>query len=286
MTQGFNPTTRDPRFFETPYSSTWDKVIAFAARTLAVTPPVVPVLDLHPDYQPNVDFKKLKADGFGAVIVKLTEANWVVDGSHEYCYRAQDADLAVMVYHFFRSNVSGQLQANTHLFELYKIVERLLYKPPTWADVETPDNVSVNTRVGNLLNYLEVTNDYRARSGFYSSPYLWQQLIGNTSWAPNYDGWVAHWTSASSPTLPIGWVSPMLKLWQIGVSGKHSWVPLVPAVTTNVDYNYFFGTQNELRAYCGVVEPIPPDDDLQEQIDALNKRVTDLENAEYKVVRI
>jgi GH25 family lysozyme M1 (1,4-beta-N-acetylmuramidase)/uncharacterized coiled-coil protein SlyX len=277
---------RNPRHFESPYPSFWDKAKALAYSTLAIGPTTVPVVDLHPAYQPVVDFPRLKADGIEAVVVKLTEATWTVDGAVDYCLRAQDADLGVMVYHWFRSNVNGTSQAEYHLAQLAPVNDRLGYKAPTWADVESSDGVTQAVRRAELFEYLHVTNTYRRRSGYYSSPYLWQQLIGNVEWASDYDGWVAHWTSAATPTLPIGWTNEMVRMWQRGISGKHSWIPDVPAVQGSVDYNLFYGTVEELRAYIGigVVEP-PPDDECkcQEEIAALDERIT---NAEINIATL
>lgn len=256
---------RRAKDFETPYPSIWDKVKYSLQRAIADPIEIVPIVDLHPRYQPVVDFPGLKNEQFAAVVIKLTQAKWTITNAVEYCLRAQDAELDVMVYHWFQDNVSGVGQAEYHLNELTKLAARLGYNPPTWADVERAYQNSIATRRIRLHEYLLVTGSYRKRSGFYSSPSLWLSLIGNIGWVKDFDAWLAHWTSGAY-VLPVGWVKAMIKLWQKGVSGAHSWIPPVPAVpyipgvqSGNVDYNLWQGTRETLKQYIGSDTPEPPD---------------------------
>lgn len=273
---------RDPKYFEpVDRPSAFEIVKTLVLETLWESSPKTPVLDLHPRYQPSVDFVQLNLDGIGAVIVKLTQGMWSINGSVEYCLRAQDADLGVMVYHWFEDDEDGTRQAEYHLEHLLILADRLGYSPPTWADVEEAYQSSVFLRRQRLHDYLQTVGAYREGSGCYSSRYKWLELIGDVSWAANFEGWLAAWTSVSPPVLPIGWAEAMLRLWQIGISGYHHWVPLVPGVEGKVDYNLFYGNMEALRKYIGMDEVVPPPVDpichCQEEIDSINVHISSLE---------
>jgi GH25 family lysozyme M1 (1,4-beta-N-acetylmuramidase) len=73
----------------------------------------------------------------------------------------------------------------------------------------------------------------------YTSPYFWKTYHGDTRSLAREGSllWIAHWTSASSPTVPAanwdgrGWV-----VWQHSSTGR------VPGISGNVDLNRFQGT--------------------------------------------
>ena len=74
----------------------------------------------------------------------------------------------------------------------------------------------------------------------YCSPTFWKNYLGDTAWfAQNgYDVlWVAHWTAASSPTVPGGnWGGKSWTFWQYTSDG------VVPGITGRVDMNRYNGT--------------------------------------------
>jgi GH25 family lysozyme M1 (1,4-beta-N-acetylmuramidase) len=202
----------------------------------------------------DVDFVALKASGIEFVILKATEGiSWLDDRFEEYWQGALDAGLLVMTYHFFRSNYNGKEQAEHHRDSIYQFLIQAGYATPiVWFDVETDDGATVEQRRKRLFAALTQATSDGYVAGYYSSPYLWGKLIGSVSWANEFFGWVAHWTSTIKPTLPIGWTEETTPFWQNGIYPTHGWVEEVDGVSSSVDHNYFFGTREDLESMLGV----------------------------------
>ncbi len=74
----------------------------------------------------------------------------------------------------------------------------------------------------------------------YVSPTFWKNYMGDTTWFSlnGYDVlWVAHWTSASGPTVPgVNWGGDGWTFWQYTSDG------VVPGISGRVDLNRYNGT--------------------------------------------
>ena len=267
----FNPALRHEQDFRLP-----PKPQSFFGhiRSLLSTPIYTRGVDLS-HWNGEVDFVALKASGIDFVILKATEGiGWIDEKFDEYWKAAHEAGLLIMTYHFFRSNYSGAAQAEHHLSTIAEFLETVGYTHPViWCDVETADGASVSQRRNRVLAFHQTITGLGYQSGHYSSPYLWNTLIGNVSWADDYAGWDAHWTSASEPILPLGWTKNSTRVWQYGIYPTYGWVEPVDGVSGAVDCNWFYGSLHDLKDWLGVTVTPPPMDCC----DALRAEIARLE---------
>ena len=75
----------------------------------------------------------------------------------------------------------------------------------------------------------------------YTAAYIWNNLPGDTSWATDYDLWVANYTPGPRPYLP--------KPWRTWVFWQHTSTHQVPGIRGPVDHNRFNGSYDDLLAY-------------------------------------
>jgi len=225
-------------------------------------------------HQGDVDFFALKNSGVEFVILKATEGDsWVDDRFAEYWRKALDAGLLVMTYHFFRSNFGGSVQAKHHNTIIQEFLSASRYETPViWFDVETEDGATKSQRQNRLLAAHQTAEALGYQSGHYSSPYLWDKLIGDVPWAYNYYGWIAHWTSASSPSLPLGWTKEKTKVWQYGIYPRYSWTNPVEGVSGEVDVDWFYGTREDLEQWLGANPVMECCDELKSEIELLKEQ--------------
>ena len=76
-------------------------------------------IDCHPNYQPGLDFKRVKSLGYAAAICKVSEGtSYVPNGLKAYVERIKAAGLIVGYYHFL-TDASGDWQAE-HFAEVVR----------------------------------------------------------------------------------------------------------------------------------------------------------------------
>lgn len=221
------------------------------------------------------------------LIVKATEGVNIIDNMFTTHWQGAVSHAPVMVYHFFRSNLSGAQQAD-FLLQTIEPLRQVQGSTVVWLDIETPDNVSNSTRINRVKSFLAtVEAEMPGRVGVYSSPYLWSSLMTINGMAPAwinlYWQWPAHWTSASSPSLPMGWTFDRVKVWQYGIWDNHSWVEAMPGIGPDVDANRgYFSSREALSDFVGI-NPAPPDPplpglcDCSDQLAALQAQLDDHE---------
>ena len=108
-------------------------------------------------------------------------------------------------YHYFRAGFDGAQQA-----KFFNTYVGMGGKLPPAVDVESINNTGfAQSFFANRLKacLLECENLFGRRPMIYTSKSKWEQLVGNVSWAADYDLWVAHYSTAlTAPLLPNGWV--------------------------------------------------------------------------------
>jgi GH25 family lysozyme M1 (1,4-beta-N-acetylmuramidase) len=273
--QDFNPNTRVRGEFFYPVRTENFLTKATSYLTSILAEPVrIRGIDLS-HWNGKVDFEAVKLSGIDFVILKATESDWFLDDTFDYNWRASLAnELVAMPYHFFRSNVKGNPQVEW-FFRAENggtFVEEVEGKTCLWWDVETSDNTSVTARQNRLYGACTLTVGKGLQTGYYSSPYKWNSLIGNVPWADDFWGWVAHWADVAYPSLPTGWTREKTRVWQNGIYPNYSWVEPVEGVQGSVDHNYFFGTLQELRDWLGYTPP-PPTPDCCDKIEAIEQEL-------------
>ena len=247
----FDPRKRESSFFVIPEKT---ENIILRLKLLLATPTFIDGVDMS-HWNNERDFQKIRNSGIDFVILKATEGTGFKDATFDPSWRnALDNDLAVMPYHFFRSNYGGSVQVKWCLDNIQDFLSTVNGKTIIWNDVETSDGASISQRQNRLLASHQTFSANGFKSGNYSSPYLWNLLVGNVPWANDYLQWVAHWTSAGEPILPLGWSREKTKFWQYGIYPTYSWAKKVEGAGT-VDVNRFYGTVKELYELLGVVAP-------------------------------
>ena len=273
MTMDFNPLYRNELdFYAQPTFA--GRVRNLFANVLAATVYVRGGDFSH--HQGTLTPSLLKSSGLEFAILKATEDVAFVDPTFsENWQKLLEGGFEVLgTYHFMRQNFGGASQANHHLSIIQPLIDALDGKIiPPFGDVETADGATLAQIRNRTLAFNQTIENNFKKGGDYSSPGLWSNLIGDVDWAQDYFNWVAHWTSAPNPVMPVGWSAEKTKFWQYGVAQKHSWVePIQGTESIEVDANRFFGTMAELKEYVGIV-PDPPDEELQKQIDELKAEI-------------
>lgn len=198
----------------------------------------------------NIDFSKVATAGIEFVFIKATEGTSFVDSKYALNFASASANnIYRSAYHFFRSNISGTAQA-THFLDISDKGDL-----PDIVDLETVDSTSNATRLRRLHDFLLAVEDSRQRKPLIYSNYYFvrDRLSPHPSWLTDYDLWIANYTTASQPSIPLPYQT--WKFWQYTSTGK------VSGISGNVDLNWFNGTTEELQMYIrGGGDPLPPPD--------------------------
>lgn len=168
-----------------------------------------------------IDFDKVKADGYSFVFLKASEGTDFKDRNFiSNLHNAKKAGLKTGVYHFFRFDTDGQMQA-------LNLLNSVRYQPidfPLVIDIEEWGNPDVTTtrdiieNLRRMINYLE-NNNFNIM--LYSNKDGYNRFIkGNFD---NYPLWIGSFTT---PEPEIDW-----SIWQYTHSGS------VDGVKGNVDIN-------------------------------------------------
>ena len=199
-------------------------------------------------HQGTIDWGRVADAGKEFAFVRATAGTLTADVAYDTNLAgARAAGVAVGSYHFGNPDSA----ANDALNEARWFVQN--------ATVESGDLVPVlDLEVSNGLGAAALTTWARTwltevesatgvRPLIYTTPNFWSGSMANTDWfAQNgYHVWVAHWTSASQPTVPAGnWAGHGWTFWQ------HSSTGSVPGVSGPVDLDQFNGARCPGRSSC------------------------------------
>jgi len=207
-------------------------------------------------YNGTLDFTALRASGVVGIILKCSESINYKDTQFENNWqKARDNGMGVMVYHFFRDKPAAD-EFDWFMRCAVNFMDDVDGHTAVALDVETNNGVPAATRADRAFGFCELARKAGLLDGIYSSPYLVNSLFpyGETRWSYLSWQWVAHWTSASTYTLPAGWSRSLVKAWQFGISPTHSWVPKISGAGT-VDCNrMYFASEQALKQWLGQVE--------------------------------
>lgn len=156
------------------------------------------------------------------VILKATQGLRILDARFgERWARLRFAGWRRAAYHFYEPDAPGLMQAKVFWEVTGAQPGELLA-----LDFERfPEGMAKATVVKGVRDFLAYLADKSGSAPpIYTSAYVWNSVIGETDWARQYPLWVAHYTTAAAPSLPLGW--ERWALWQYGagywpgVSGK------------------------------------------------------------------
>lgn len=190
-------------------------------------------------YNGNIDWHSVKSDDKYFVSIKATEgvsyssAFYFTDNIHP----ARDAGLIAGGFHFFVGTDSGKDQAEYFL----KVADPKPGDLLPMLDVEQTNGASDQQMADGMAEWMEVVERAVGKKPFiYVSASFWSQ-IGNPKGFEDNPLWVAEYTSAPSPKLPMGW--HLYTIWQ------HSEASSVNGISGNVDADKFNGGLDQLDIF-------------------------------------
>lgn len=264
------PENRDPLQFLLPDVSLLQRTARVAQQVLNPLPKIK-IIDESVWQIDPIDYKKsYEQGGIVGTVIKFTEGDNKVDPRRlVHLNGSQQIGRKNLAYHFLRWNKSGKAQALW--FAQFTDPLRAAQGGARYViDLESLDGTTENQRVdvGGEFCYWFNQELGIANLGIYSSPAWWQQMFpsGMPSWSVGLWKWVAHWTSAAMPTLPIGWSWSNTYLWQNGIWKTYPWCYEVLGYTPNVDTDYgFFADEAAFVKWVGAETtppPVPPSDPI------------------------
>lgn len=197
-------------------------------RFFAETPAVEPDPQLYPirgidisAHNGDVDFNKVKADGYDFVILKTTEGTDFKDRKFiENLHNARRAGLKVGAYHFFRFDTDGTMQA---INLMHSLRHHTLHLPAVidieeWGNPGVTETRDIIENLRKMISHLEY-NDIPII--LYSNKDGYNRFIRG-----NFDRYPLWISSFTVPDESIDW-----SIWQYSHSGK------VDGVKSKVDLN-------------------------------------------------
>lgn len=181
----------------------------------------------------DIDFDKVKSQGYEFVIIKATEGSTFRDKKFvENVRRAREAGLKVGAYHFFRFDSPGYIQGLNFASALR---DRGLDLPAVidleeWTNPNMQATPLVMQRLGDMIDHLEQRGH---RVMLYTNKNGYNRFL--KSYSRSLPLWIC---SLASEPVDIRWT-----LWQATHSGK------VDGVDHPVDINAFAGTRSDWEAF-------------------------------------
>jgi GH25 family lysozyme M1 (1,4-beta-N-acetylmuramidase) len=230
--------THKPRPTPTPLPTTTPTATPSPSPT--ATPSYLEGLDVSV-YQNTIDWTQVAAAGKKFAIVRASAGSLTADTRYAANRSgAKAAGLPMAAYHFANPDTA----TNDALNEANWFLQNA---SPTHGDlipaldVEVTNGLSVSAMQAWVSTWLtRVSAVTGVKPMIYSSPNFWATSMGDTRQFADSGYkvlWIAHWTSASQPTVPAAnWGGNGWTFWQYTSSGT------VPGITGNVDLDRYNGT--------------------------------------------
>ncbi|KZT37549.1 glycoside hydrolase family 25 protein [Sistotremastrum suecicum HHB10207 ss-3] len=181
------------------------------------------------DFQTNVNWATVKANGIQFAYVKATEGTTFISNQFAQQYNgAFNQGIIRGAYHFAHPDTStGAAQASFFVAHGGGWSADGLTLPGT-LDIETNPNgatcygLSTSAMVSWISSFVNEYHSLTTRFPvIYTTTSWWNQCTGSsTAFAANSPLWIAHFTTASSPgALPAGW--SVFTFWQFADSGTN-----------------------------------------------------------------
>jgi lysozyme len=203
------------------------------------SPTVVAGIDVS-YHQGTIDWTRVSDAGKRFVYVRSSAGTLTSDPAYvRNRAGARAVGLAVGAYHFGNPDSAPNDAANeaTWFLENAEVTSGDLVPV---LDLEVANGLSASALISWAQTWLA---DVEAATGvkpiIYTNRNFWSTSLANTEWfARNgYRLWIAHWTTASEPTLPANdWAGTGWTFWQHTSAGS------VPGISGNVDLDRFNGT--------------------------------------------
>lgn len=203
----------------------------------------VPGVDVS-HYQGAINWSSVKSAGIQFAYIKATESTTYKDPNFNTNYlNAYNAKVIRGAYHFARPNLSSGAAQATYFASNGGAWSRDNLTLPGMLDLEGGCYSKSASAMQSWI--LDFYNTYKAKTGrdvvIYTSASWWNSCTGGwggmSAKSPLF---VAHWTSAASPSIPSGF--PYWTFWQYTDSGA------VGGISGAVDRDRFSGTSARLLA--------------------------------------
>lgn len=180
----------------------------------------------------DIDFGAVAGAGYRFVYIKASEGTDYKDRHFvDNIRRAREAGLDVGVYHFFRFDTDGEMQAINLLHSLHNRNIDL----PVAIDIEewgNPDGEGTSRIIGRLRAMLDVLEREGVDVIIYTNKDGYDRFVRG-----NFDSYPLWLSSFTRPDRDIG-----MLLWQHSHSGS------VPGIPGKTDLNVFTGSEAEYQA--------------------------------------
>ncbi|KON33813.1 hypothetical protein AC477_01100 [miscellaneous Crenarchaeota group-1 archaeon SG8-32-1] len=232
-------------------------------------------LDLN-QWRPGLNIKSAKQQGMRFIFTKATEGTHFYDPTYEdYRDQTKAVYLPFGAFHYLRLNADPYEQAKWFYDHVGDDIDLLPI-----LDVEKYNNQGIMSQAEAAVHILATLEAIRELFGrdvmIYTNRDSWTVLTGNASFIADFPLWVANWTNASQPTLPIGatdWV-----FWQYTNSYSIEGAP-----HAGYDANRFHGNEGAFEDYVKSLngEPSPCEccEELRQRIEILELEIEKLENS-------
>lgn len=181
----------------------------------------------------TIDWAKVHAAGYRFAFIKATEGATVTDALFSTNRQeARDAGLRTGAYHFYHPQTDVAKQVENFLAvvgsmqsgELPPVLD--LEVPAEWLlpGMESWAKLPQSERVPRVLQWLQaVESRLGVRPIIYLSPSFANDTLRNDPRLGIYDLWIAHYTTASAPSVPKPWTT--YKYWQHSETGTVDGIP-------------------------------------------------------------
>jgi lysozyme len=176
-------------------------------------------------FQHTIDWQQVSSACLGFIYVRISAGTTPDVNAASNLAGARTTTAAVGAYQYFHPGQDVFAQAQLMIASSDHQSGDL---PPA-IDVETTDGLPLPQVIANIQDWLTTVEDaLGVRPLIYSSPTFWSAHIHATSLTA-YSLWVANYTTAHEPTLPLGGWPGGWTLWQYSRTGH------VPGIETQVD---------------------------------------------------
>ena len=192
-------------------------------------------------WQGTIDWGKVRGAGKKFAFIKASEHTSFVDDKYQTNRaNAKAAGLKVGAYHFARPDL-GTTDAYAEADHFIETADWTSGELRPVLDLEDTGGLSSSALQTWVKAFVQrVYERTGVRAIIYVSPSFWSGKMGNSRWfADNgYDVlWIAHWTTASSPTVPgENWGGKSWTFWQYTSDGS------VSGISGRVDLDRFNGS--------------------------------------------
>ncbi|MFE3516338.1 GH25 family lysozyme [Streptomyces sp. NPDC059166] len=195
-------------------------------------------------YQGSINWASVKSAGIKFAYIKATESTTYTDPQFSTNYtNAHTRQVIRGAYHFARPNLSGGAAQANYFVAHGGAWSKDNLTLPGMLDLEAGCYGKTTSAMRTWIT--DFYNTYKAKTTrdvvIYTSPSWWNTCTGNwggmSAKSPLF---VAHWTTAASPSIPAGF--PYWTFWQYSSTGS------VSGISGAVDRDRFSGTEARLLA--------------------------------------